>query len=177
MACVPFSLVAVPITVAPCVARFIKIARPIPRLAPVTKDTFSVRDMEFSSEIKGAHFKGFCTTRIGLYNAQPLARNAMKTQPTPHSLLTILILVLTIIIYIMGPGLIFPLLSTLFLGKDALLVHGAVDLATRRWMYAVVVSAWPLGIFLVMSYIDPDGRLACLDHTLGIKGKAISRPL
>ena len=94
----------------------------------------------------------------------------MKTQPASHSVLTILTLVLTIIIDIMGLGLIFPLLSTLFLGKDALLVHGAVDLATRHWMYALVVAVWPLGIFLGAPYFgklsDKYGRKRLLQGCL-----------
>ena len=90
--------------------------------------------------------------RLGLYNARPLARNAMKTQSASQSLLIILTLVLTIIIDIMGLGLIFPLLSTLFLGKTVLLVHGAVSLSVRHWMYALVVAVWPLGIFFGAPY-------------------------
>lgn len=73
------------------------------------------------------------------------------------SSLTTIILILTIIIDIMGLGLIFPLLSILFLGNDAVLVQGDASLSMRHILYALVIAAWPLGIFLGAPYL---GRLS-----------------
>ena len=94
----------------------------------------------------------------------------MNTSRTPFSFLTTFILILTIIIDIMGLGLIFPLLSILFLGNDAVLVQGAASLSMRHSLYALVVAAWPLGIFLGAPYFgklsDKYGRKRLLQGCL-----------
>lgn len=75
----------------------------------------------------------------------------MKTQHKQSSG-ALYVLMLTIMIDVMGFGLIFPLMPTLFLSTHGL-VAGSVSVASRYWYYAIAVAAWPLGNFFGTAYL------------------------
>ena len=62
------------------------------------------------------------------------------------------VLMLTIMIDVMGFGLIFPLMPTLFLSTHGL-ITGSIGTYGRYWYYAIAVAAWPLGNFFGTAYL------------------------
>lgn len=56
------------------------------------------------------------------------------------------ILILTIIIDIMGVGLVFPIMPALFFGDTTVFVLGSTHM--QNWGYAIGLAAWPLGLIL-----------------------------
>lgn len=62
------------------------------------------------------------------------------------------VLMLTIMMDVMGFGLIFPLMPTLFLSTHGL-IAGAMSTAGRYWYYAIAVAAWPLGNFFGTAFL------------------------
>jgi MFS family permease len=86
---------------------------------------------------------------------------------------TIFALMLTIVIDVMGGGLVFPLFPHLFLSANSVLMPAASSLSTRHLYYALAMGSWPLGIFFGTPYwgalSDQSGRkkmlAACLMGT------------
>lgn len=82
----------------------------------------------------------------------------------------ILTLMLTIMIDVMGGGLVFPLFPRLFLDANSILMPNTASLAVRHTYYAIAMGVWPLGIFFGTPYwgamSDQSGRkkmlVACL---------------
>jgi MFS family permease len=82
-------------------------------------------------------------------------------------------LMLTIIIDVMGGGLVFPLFPHLFLASNSVLMPADASLSTRHIYYAIAMGLWPLGIFFGTPYwgamSDQAGRkkmlAACLMGT------------
>jgi len=62
------------------------------------------------------------------------------------------VLMLTIMIDVMGFGLIFPLMPTLFLSTHGL-IAGGISTFGRYWYYAIAVATWPLGNFFGTAYL------------------------
>jgi DHA1 family tetracycline resistance protein-like MFS transporter len=62
-----------------------------------------------------------------------------------NNLLIVLILITTVIIDVMGMGLVLPLMPSLFLIPDSVFVHGPVSL--HYFYYAIAMGIWPLGLF------------------------------
>ncbi len=65
----------------------------------------------------------------------------------------IVALMLTIIIDIMGIGLVFPVLPSLFYSNTQAIVPVDMTLAMRNLMYGVCLTAWPLGLFFGSPYM------------------------
>ena len=61
--------------------------------------------------------------------------------------LLIAILIVTIIIDIMGLGIVFPIMPALFFGKTAV-TFGQAGGEFQNWYYSIALAAWPLGIML-----------------------------
>ena len=61
--------------------------------------------------------------------------------------LLILILIVTIIIDIMGLGLVFPMMPSLFFGTDAV-TFGDVGGDFQNWYYSMALAVWPLGLVI-----------------------------
>lgn len=57
----------------------------------------------------------------------------------------VIVLIATVIIDIMGMGLVFPLMPSLFLIKDSIFVHGSS--LTHYIFYGIGMASWPLGLF------------------------------
>ncbi|WP_150468475.1 MFS transporter [Francisella sp. SYW-9] len=71
---------------------------------------------------------------------------------------TILILMFTLIIDVMGLGLVFPIIPELTLDKsNLLLLNNNISSSTRYIFYGIIMAAWPLGLFIGSSII---GRLS-----------------
>lgn len=98
-----------------------------------------------------------------------------------HCMLSVLML--TIMIDVMGFGLIFPLMPSLFLSAHGL-IAGDMGMTYRYWCYAIAVAFWPLGNFFGTAYLgelsDKYGRrrilvgcLAMVAATYLIAGVAI----
>ncbi len=87
-----------------------------------------------------------------------------------HRRCVFIILILTIIIDVMGLGLIMPILSGLFFGAHPALGNAADSNTLRHLYYSLSLAAWPIGIFFGASYLgklsDRYGRkpliLVCL---------------
>jgi MFS transporter, DHA1 family, tetracycline resistance protein len=67
-------------------------------------------------------------------------------------LLIIMTLMLTIMIDIMGMGLILPLFPDLFINPERAIVPREMTLVMRDVMYGVVGALWPLGLFFGSPY-------------------------
>ncbi|MGD9108831.1 MAG: MFS transporter [Gammaproteobacteria bacterium] len=76
--------------------------------------------------------------------------NIIKQHKSHTGMLSVLML--TIMIDVMGFGLIFPLMPTLFLSTHGLIVGGA-SIVSRYWYYAIAVAMWPLGNFFGTAYL------------------------
>ncbi|MDF2939903.1 MAG: hypothetical protein K0R66_545 [Gammaproteobacteria bacterium] len=61
-------------------------------------------------------------------------------------------LMVTIVIDVMGGGLVFPLFPHLFLDANSVLMPAAASLTTRHAYYALAMGVWPLGIFFGTPY-------------------------
>lgn len=66
-------------------------------------------------------------------------------------------LMMTIIIDVMGMGLVIPVLPGLFLNEHSPLLTTAVSLSMRQWLYGLALAAWPLGMFFGNAMV---GRLS-----------------
>jgi MFS transporter, DHA1 family, tetracycline resistance protein len=62
------------------------------------------------------------------------------------NLWVIYILVVTIIIDLMGIGLVFPIMPSLYFGKNIVFSVGGPNL--QHWAYAISLASWPLGLLL-----------------------------
>src|SRR4051794_3010525 len=75
---------------------------------------------------------------------------------------TIFALMVTIMIDIMGGGLVFPLFPHLFLASNSVLLPITASLPTRNAYYALAMGVWPLGVFFGTPYwgamSDQSGR-------------------
>ena len=84
---------------------------------------------------------------------------------------TIFSLLVTIVIDIMGMGLVFPLLPELFLSDHPLLISEFSSVATRNMMYGFSMAAWSAGLFFGTPYIgdlsDKMGRKQAILWCLG----------
>ena len=69
------------------------------------------------------------------------------------NLATIIALMVTIIIDIMGIGLVFPVLPSLFYSDTQAIVASTMSLSMRNFLYGVCLTAWPLGIFFGAPYL------------------------
>ena len=72
---------------------------------------------------------------------------AEKNIKNTKHLWLILTLMLTIIIDIMGLGLIFPTLPQLFIGSHSILDSNITSPAWQEFYYGLAMAAWPLGLF------------------------------
>ena len=70
------------------------------------------------------------------------------TDSRPNQKLIIITLMITVVIDIMGLGLVFPILPDLFFAKHSALMSVSASDTARYWAYAVVMAAWPLGLML-----------------------------
>ncbi|MDO8954231.1 MAG: MFS transporter [Gammaproteobacteria bacterium] len=81
---------------------------------------------------------------------------------SPHARWIIFALMVTIIIDVMGGGLVFPLFPHLFLDQNSVLMATSASLSSRHIYYAIAMGAWPLGIFFGTPYwgalSDQSGR-------------------
>lgn len=73
-------------------------------------------------------------------------------QKNKHLAMTIALMV-TIIIDVMGIGLVFPVLPSLFFSPSIAIVPPEMTLTMRNFLYGVCLSAWPLGIFFGAPYL------------------------
>ncbi len=71
----------------------------------------------------------------------------MTDKTNPKKNLLILILIVTIIIDIMGLGLVFPMMPSLFFGTDAV-TFGDVGGNFQNWYYSMALAVWPLGLVI-----------------------------
>jgi MFS family permease len=71
-------------------------------------------------------------------------------------------LMVTIVIDVMGGGLVFPLFPHLFLSSGSVLMPADASLSVRHAYYALAMGVWPLGIFFGTPYwgamSDQSGR-------------------
>ena len=61
--------------------------------------------------------------------------------------LVIMILITTIIIDIMGAGLVFPIMPSLFFGNEYV-TFGDPGGNFQNWYYSIALSCWPLGLLI-----------------------------
>ncbi len=73
-------------------------------------------------------------------------------QQNKHLAMTIALMV-TIIIDVMGMGLVFPVLPSLFYSDAHAIVAADMSLSMRNFMYGVCLTAWPLGLFFGAPYM------------------------
>lgn len=73
-------------------------------------------------------------------------------QKNKHLAMTIALMV-TIIIDVMGIGLVFPVLPSLFYSDTHAIVATDMSLSIRNFMYGVCLTAWPLGLFFGAPYM------------------------
>lgn len=73
-------------------------------------------------------------------------------QKNKHLAMTIALMV-TIIIDIMGIGLVFPVLPSLFYSDTHAIVAADMSLSMRNFMYGICLTAWPLGLFFGAPYM------------------------
>ena len=73
-------------------------------------------------------------------------------QKNKHLAMTIALMV-TIIIDVMGIGLVFPVLPSLFFNPSTAIVSPEMTLTMRNFLYGICLSAWPLGIFFGAPYL------------------------
>lgn len=71
----------------------------------------------------------------------------------PKNLAVTIALMVTIIIDIMGIGLVFPVLPSLFYSDTHAIVASNMSLGMRNFLYGVCLTAWPLGIFFGAPYL------------------------
>ena len=84
-------------------------------------------------------------------------------------------LILAIIIDIMGIGLVFPLLPSLFIGNHAIFLAGSsISISTKELFYGLSIALWALGIFFGTPFLgdvsDQIGRKKALVLCLGMMG-------
>ncbi len=86
------------------------------------------------------------------------------------------ILIFTIIIDVMGFGLVIPMLSNLFFGAHPALSNPAYSAMWRHIDYGISLAAWPIGIFFGAAYLgklsDSYGRKPLM--ILCLLGEAVS---
>jgi MFS family permease len=86
---------------------------------------------------------------------------------------------MTIIIDVMGLGLVFPILPSLFMGQHSVLLAETINENTRYVLYGIGMAVWPLGIFFGTPYLgdlsDKYGRKSILLVTLA--GTAVAYAL
>lgn len=73
-------------------------------------------------------------------------------QKNKHLAMTIALMV-TIIIDIMGIGLVFPVLPSLFYSDTHAIVAADMSLSMRNFLYGVCLTVWPLGLFFGAPYM------------------------
>ena len=73
-------------------------------------------------------------------------------QKNKHLAMTIALMV-TIIIDVMGIGLVFPVLPGLFFNEAYAIVPSEMSHSMRNFFYGVCLTAWPLGIFFGAPYL------------------------
>ena len=101
-------------------------------------------------------------------------RRIMSRQSTTQTANTVVILtlIMTIIIDVMGVGLVFPIIPSLFIGKSALLVNPETSDHLRTILYGLAMGAWPAGIFLGTPFLgqlsDRFGRKRIILLCLGL---------
>ena len=66
----------------------------------------------------------------------------------PNRKLILATLMVTVVIDVMGVGLVFPILPDLFFAKHSALLAVSTSETMRYWAYALVMGAWPLGLVL-----------------------------
>lgn len=85
----------------------------------------------------------------------------------------VLVLIVTVIIDVMGMGLVFPLMPALFVTPSSIFVAASASSAWHYFWYGIAMGAWPLGIFFGTPYLgdlsDQYGRkrilMTCLFGT------------
>jgi DHA1 family tetracycline resistance protein-like MFS transporter len=92
------------------------------------------------------------------------------TDSCPNQKFIILILMVTVVIDVMGVGLVFPILPDLFFAKHSALLATSASETMRYWAYATVMALWPLGLMLGGPFIgdvsDKIGRKKTLVSAL-----------
>ncbi|MFZ9034966.1 MAG: MFS transporter [Francisellaceae bacterium] len=80
----------------------------------------------------------------------------MQSQATKNQLL-IPVLMITIIIDVMGVGLVFPIIPEIILSKSSLLFTPDTTDGVRNFYYGLTMAVWPFGVFIGSALI---GRLS-----------------
>lgn len=105
------------------------------------------------------------------YNTQQKVQQSKKKRFN-----IILILLITIAIDDMGMGLVFPIISDLFMSSTSLIIPEGASSAFRHLTYGIAMGVWPLGIFLGSAILgklsDSYGRKKLL--ILALFGTAIA---
>jgi len=85
--------------------------------------------------------------------------------------LVIMVLITTIIIDIMGAGLVFPIMPSLFFGNECV-TFGDPGGNFQNWYYSIALSCWPLGLLIGCPIIgelsDKYGRKVILKVALSM---------
>ena len=71
-----------------------------------------------------------------------------NTIPQRHNNFIIISLMITIVIDIMGLGMVFPIIPQLVLGHDSILLSSNASHVWQIVAYGLAMASWPLGIFI-----------------------------
>ncbi|ASK79353.1 hypothetical protein CF386_09835 [Paraphotobacterium marinum] len=86
----------------------------------------------------------------------PVHMSSVKEKKSPKFILSILLI--TLVIDVMGVGLVLPLMPDLVLNKSShIFFEASVNQDTRTIYYALIMGFWPLGIFIGSTLL---GRLS-----------------
>ncbi len=90
--------------------------------------------------------------------------------PTNRNPLLFAVLMMTIVIDVMGMGLVIPVLPGLLLSPHSHLIPESTSLLSRDWLYAITMGVWPLGMFFGNAFVgalsDRLGRKPLLQGSL-----------
>ena len=64
-----------------------------------------------------------------------------------------IILIITVMIDVMGMGLIFPILPSLFLSNNSPFLSMTASISMRHVFYAIGIAFWPIGAFFGAPYL------------------------